>query len=99
MPGTPNAPQLLSIPTISAQELGYVFIYLSYDNATGGDVYFDDLKITVQESPVIEVSNYYPFGMVSYTWLRPGETDNAYLFQGKELIAQTGWHDFGSRMY
>lgn len=99
VPGTPNAPQLFSIPTITAPELGYVFIYLSYDNAAGGDVYFDDLKITVQESPVIEVSNYYPFGMVSYTWLRPGETDNAYLFQGKELIAQTGWHDFGSRMY
>ncbi|MBS1489098.1 MAG: hypothetical protein OJF59_000644 [Cytophagales bacterium] len=85
--------------TIPVQEIGYVFIYLSYDNDTGNDVYFDDLKITVQESNVIQVNNYYPFGMKSYSWLRNGETDNAYLFQGKELIAQTGWHDFGSRMY
>ncbi len=48
---------------------------------------------------MIQVNNYYPFGMVSYAWLREGEIDNANLFQGKELIAQTGWHDFGSRMY
>ncbi|MCA6380528.1 MAG: hypothetical protein IM613_02595 [Cytophagales bacterium] len=94
-----NAPQPLALPEITALELGYVFIYLSYDNDTGGDVFFDDLKITVKESPVIQVNNYYPFGMQSYTWIREGETDNAYLFQGKELIAQTGWHDFGSRMY
>lgn len=96
---TANAPQPLALPEITALEVGYVFIYLSYDNDTGGDVFFDDLKITVQESPVIQVNNYYPFGMQSYTWLREGETDNAYLYQGKELIAQTGWHDFGSRMY
>jgi RHS repeat-associated protein len=94
-----NLPKPLALPEITALEVGYVFIYLSYDNDTGGDVFFDDLKITVQESPVIQVNNYYPFGMQSYTWLREGETDNAYLFQGKELIAQTGWHDFGSRMY
>ena len=96
---TANAPQALALPEITALELGYAFIYLSYDNDTGGDVFFDDLKITVKESPVIQVNNYYPFGMQSYTWIREGETDNAYLFQGKELIAQTGWHDFGSRMY
>jgi|688.fasta_scaffold18725_3 RHS repeat-associated protein len=94
-----NLPKPLALPEITALEVGYVFIYLSYDNDTGGDVFFDDLKITVQESPVIQVNNYYPFGMQSYTWLREGETDNAYLYQGKELIAQTGWHDFGSRMY
>ncbi|MBS1981356.1 MAG: hypothetical protein JST74_09315 [Bacteroidetes bacterium] len=89
----------MALPQITAPEIGYVFIYLSYDNDTGNDVYFDDLKITQQESPVIQVNNYYPFGMKSYSWLRNGETDNAYLFQGKELIAQTGWYDFGSRMY
>lgn len=96
---TANLPQQVALPQVTVQELGYLFIYLSYDNDTGGDVFFDDLKITVQESPVIQVNNYYPFGMQSYTWIREGETDNAYLFQGKELIAQTGWHDFGSRMY
>ena len=96
---TPNTPQPLALSTITANEIGYVYIYLSYDNDSGGDVFFDDFKITVTESPVIQVNSYYPFGLQAYTWLREGETDNAYLFQGKELIAQTGWHDFGSRMY
>jgi len=96
---TSGVKQLNTVTPYVAQEIGYVFVYLSYDNATGGDVFFDDLKITQVESPVIQVNNYYPFGMRAYTWLRGGETDNAYLFQGKELIAQTGWHDFGSRMY
>jgi len=87
---------------ITAQEIGYIYIYLSYENtntAIGTEVYFDDFKITVQESAVIQVNNYYPLACRATTWLRNGETDNAYLFQGKELIAQTGWHDFGSRMY
>lgn len=96
---TAGSPQPLALPEITAQELGYLFVYLSYDNNSGAEVHFDDFRITVVESPVIQVNNYYPFGMVSYAWLREGETENAYLYQGKELIAQTGWHDFGSRMY
>jgi RHS repeat-associated protein len=85
---------------LEIKELGYLFVYLSYDNNQSSlYLYFDDLKITVDESPLIQVNNYYPFGMVSGTWLREGEQNNAKLFQGKELISQTGWHDFGSRMY
>lgn len=99
---TPNSPQSLAITQVTATEIGYIYLYLTYENTNtnaGAEVYFDDFKITVQESPVIQVNNYYPFGLRSYTWLRGGETDNAFLFQGKELLAQTGWHDFGSRMY
>jgi RHS repeat-associated protein len=32
-------------------------------------------------------------------WVREGEGENKFLFQGKELITQTGWQDFGARMY
>ncbi len=96
---TPNVPQPVNMPAVIVNEIGYIYIYLSYDNAAGGSVFFDELKITHQESPVIQVNGYYPYGMVSYSWLREGEIENANLFQGKELISQTGWHDFGSRMY
>lgn len=85
---------------LEIKELGYLFVYLSYDNNQSNlHLYFDDLKVIVDESPLIQVNNYYPFGMISNTWLREGEINNAKLFQGKELISQTGWHDFGSRMY
>ena len=60
---TPSTPQLLTMSQVTASEIGYVYIYLSYDNLTGADVYFDDLRITHQESPVIQVNNYYPFGI------------------------------------
>ncbi len=91
--------QLIALPTISVKETGYLFVYLSYDNESTQLVYFDDLAIKVTESPVVQVNNYYPYGLVAMEWVREGETDNNFLFQGKELIDQTGWHDFGARMY
>ena len=47
----------------------------------------------------MQVNNYYPYGLVATEWVRDGEIDNNFLFQGKELIDQTGWQDFGSRQY
>ena len=84
---------------ITAEELGYLFVYLSYDNENAIPVYFDDLKITVTESPVIQVNAYYPFGLNAYAWTRDGETENKYLYQGKELDSHTGWQDFHARQY
>lgn len=92
--------QLINLPTISVSQTGILYVYLSYDNAAGGiEVYFDELKIIYQESPVVQINSYYPYGMTAFSWVRDGEQENKYLYQGKELIAQTGWHDFGSRMY
>lgn len=97
--GSPNIIQPMSLPQINVQEPGYIFVYLSYDNVTGGEVYFDDLKITQAESNVIQVNSYYPYGQLAYSWTREGETNNAYLFQEKELSVRTGWHDFHARQY
>jgi RHS repeat-associated protein len=85
--------------TLQVDQLGYLFVYLSYDNENTIPVYFDELKITYTESPVIQVNNYYPFGLAAMEWVREGETDNNFLFQGKELEDKTGLHDFGARMY
>lgn len=92
--------QLINLPTISVSQAGILYVYLSYDNAAGGiEVYFDELKIIYQESPVVQINSYYPYGLTAFSWMRDGEQENKYLYQGKELIAQTGWHDFGSRVY
>jgi RHS repeat-associated protein len=88
------------LPQISVNQTGYLYVYLSYDNEAGGaEVYFDDFKITYTESPVIQVNSYYPYGLTSFSWVREGESENKFLFQGKEQITQTGWQDFGARMY
>lgn len=87
------------LPTISVKEAGYLFVYLSYDNDTGGDVFFDDLKILYKEGPVVQLNTYYPFGMTASTWVRDGEFQNRYVYQAKELDENTQLQDFHARQY
>jgi RHS repeat-associated protein len=94
-----NVLHAVTLPTITVQQTGYLYVYLSYDNATGADVYFDDFKITYQESPVVQINSYYPFGLVAFSWIREGEKETKEKFQGKEYDEKTGYYDFGSRLY
>jgi len=49
---------------------------------------------------VLEENNYYPFGLKHEGYnLRPGNPAYKYQFGGKELQTETGWNDFGARMY
>ncbi|HEX5172128.1 MAG TPA: DUF6443 domain-containing protein, partial [Cyclobacteriaceae bacterium] len=97
--GSANTLHVIPMPQVNVKEAGILFIYLSYDNNNTNPVYFDELKITHQESPMIQVNAYYPYGMTAYSWIREGEEENKYLYQGKELITQTGWQDFHARHY
>jgi RHS repeat-associated protein len=97
--GPANVLHQVALPTIEVKELGYLFVYLSYDNESAHWVHFDELKITHTESPVLQVNAYYPFGMMAYTWLRDGEKENLYGYQGKEYDSLTRWHDFHARQY
>lgn len=97
--GTPNLRHQISLPQIEAKELGYLFIYLSYDNEAASWVNFDEFKITYTESPVIQVNSYYPYGMIAYSWMRDGEEETKEKFQGKKYDSLTKWHDFHARQY
>ncbi|MEX1241636.1 MAG: RHS repeat-associated core domain-containing protein [Cyclobacteriaceae bacterium] len=82
-------------------EAGYAFIFLSNENATQVDVYFDDLKITHAKSPVIQMDDYYPFGLTFNSYSRENSLDQKYLYNGKELQdeLELDWLDYGARMY
>lgn len=97
--GMAAALQLNAISQVSVAEPGYLFIYLSYDNENTSPVYFDDLKIKHTESHLVQVNDYYPFGLTSYSWIREGEYENRFLFQQKEHEPKTGLHDFETRQY
>lgn len=84
---------------IKIEQAGYVYIYLSNENETPIEVYFDDFKVEHIQSPVTQINGYYPFGMTSYSYLRESEDFTNYLFQGKAYDSLTHWHDFGWRMY
>lgn len=97
--GTANTLHQIFLPQIQVKELGYLFVYLSYDNESTSWVHFDEFKITYAESPVIQVNAYYPYGMIAYSWIRDGEEETKEKFQGKEYDGKTGWHDFHARQY
>ncbi|MEQ8336956.1 MAG: RHS repeat-associated core domain-containing protein [Cyclobacteriaceae bacterium] len=43
--------------------------------------------------------NYMPFGLTFNSYSKPGTTDQRYKYNGKEEQKETGWHDYGMRMY
>ncbi|AWW28894.1 hypothetical protein DN752_01410 [Echinicola strongylocentroti] len=91
--------QFLKINPITIQEPGYVYIYLSNETGSRLEVFFDDFKVTHQNSLVVQKDDYYPFGMSFNSCTRPSSVGQKFKFNGKERQALTGWDDFGARMY
>ncbi|MCE2734828.1 MAG: RHS repeat-associated core domain-containing protein [Flammeovirgaceae bacterium] len=87
----------LSIPI---NQPGYVYIYLSNEEP-GKEVYFDDFTVTHKKSPVIQVDDYYPFGLTFNSYSRENSVNQDYKYNGKELQDELGldWFDYGARMY
>ncbi|MBL7875142.1 MAG: hypothetical protein JNL53_05730, partial [Cyclobacteriaceae bacterium] len=85
----------------TAKEEGYVFMYVSNENATLVDVYFDDIVMTHTKSNVIQYNEYYPFGLqTANSWTRENTTGNNFLGNGgTELNATTSVYDLHYRNY
>jgi RHS repeat-associated protein len=90
----------LRIEDFVAPAQGYVMVYVSNEGSLT-DVYFDDISITVEEHPVIQKDDYYPFGLTFNSWQRVTAKENKFKLSGKEKIddLDLGWDDFGARMY
>ncbi len=56
----PVAPHDYLLLHVKIEQKGYLYVYLSNEQPTLTNVYFDDMKI-VQYSAVEQVSDYYPF--------------------------------------
>ncbi len=68
---------------VKVQQKGYLYIYLSNEQAFQTNVYFDDFKIT-QNSGVNQVNDYYPFGLIYNAFSKSNSINNSYKFNGME---------------
>lgn len=82
-------------------EPGYAYLYVSNEHPTRMDIYFDDITITHELSPVLQTNDYYPFGLTFHEYQRESAKANDYLYNGKERQDELGlgWMDYGARMY
>jgi hypothetical protein len=56
--------------TMVATMPGYVYVYLSNEETSPVDVYFDDFKVEQVKSPVVQSQDYYPFGLTFNSYQR-----------------------------
>ena len=78
-----------------------MYIYLSNESETSVDVFFDDLGVEHIKGPVVQMEDYYPFGLTFNSHRRENNLQNRYLYNGKERIDDLGLnlYDYGARMY
>ncbi len=91
---------------IAVPKNGYIYIYCSNESNT--DVFFDNLEVVHQRSPLLEETHYNPWGskLLGISSEAANITSNKYKFNGKELqsgefIDGSGLdkYDYNSRFY
>src|SRR5688572_9635086 len=93
--GSNGSHERLAIEEI-VTEAGYVYLFLSNDGEEVREVYFDDFRVEHIKSPVIESSDYYPFGLTFNNYQRENSLVNRKKFQSQEHVDDLGlnWDSF-----
>jgi RHS repeat-associated protein len=84
----------------TVKEAGYAYVYISNETPTQVDVYFDDVTMTYTPTNVIQVSEYYAYGLQSSSsWTREGNDNNFLYNGGAEQNSTTGLYDLAYRNF
>jgi RHS repeat-associated protein len=94
--GQDVAHERLFSPEIVIREPGYVYIYLSNEETTPVEVYFDDFKVDHVKGAIVQMDDYYPFGLTYNSYRRENSMSNDWKFQGQEHVDELnlGWDSF-----
>jgi RHS repeat-associated protein len=85
---------------LTVTEEGYVYIFVSNENASQVDIHFDDLKVTHTKTNVIQYNEYYPFGLqASTSWTRENNKNDYLYNESSQLNTTSGWYDLPFRNY
>ncbi|WP_160143946.1 DUF6443 domain-containing protein [Chryseolinea soli] len=84
----------------TVKEAGYAYIYISNETPTEVDVYFDDVTMTYTPTNILQVNEYYPYGLqTASSWTREGNVNNFLYNGGTEQNATTGLYDLRYRNF
>lgn len=98
---TVKGPHDLVTITAHAPDIGFAYVFVSNEHPNAVEVYFDDVTFSYTTSPIVSVSDYYPFGMQYNNGEATGAFEQKHLYNGKELQDELSlnWYDYGARMY
>jgi RHS repeat-associated protein len=91
----------LMTASYTVKEAGYAYLYVSNENPTLVDVYFDDVKMSYTPGNIIQSNEYYAHGLpTSNSWTRDNAVGNNFLANGgTELNATSSLYDLNFRNY
>ena len=86
---------------LTIDEPGYLYVYVSNESNSHDWVYFNNFKVMVHESPLVQVEDYYPYGLsMLSSWEKPNTGSNRFLFnRGAEKEEQIGLYYTAFRHY
>ncbi len=78
-----------------------MYIYLSNEDENSVDVFFDDFRVEHVKGPVVQVEDYYPFGLTFNSYTRENSSPQRFLYQDKEWQQDLNLnlYDFEWRQY
>src|SRR5690606_1826 len=72
------------------EKAGYVYIYISNEEESQVEVFFDDFKVEHIKSPVVQMDDYYTFGLQFNSYSRENSVPNRKKFNGIEEVTDLG---------
>jgi RHS repeat-associated protein len=86
---------------VTIKEEGYAYVYVSNESPTIIDVYFDDVTVTHTPNNIVQVTEYYPYGLqTANSWTRENTIGNNFLYNsGTELNPVSNLYETPLRLF